>query len=73
LYLDEPIEREPTDDGIDTEFGHGKQSEHNPVGQPLGVVILICTFDGFDAANKNTIVSITICTILLCVIITVNY
>ena len=47
--LDEPVDREPPDDDVAREFDHVEETEHDPVSQPLGVVILCRRLDRFDS------------------------
>ena len=48
-YLEEPVERHPEEQKVSEEFDKGKRRVHNPVRQPLGVIILLFALNSLHA------------------------
>lgn len=47
-YLSQPVKREPGEENIREEFQDAEVSKHNPVSEPLRIIILLDRFNGFD-------------------------
>ncbi|CAG9857355.1 unnamed protein product [Phyllotreta striolata] len=45
--LNEPVQREPSNDEIGEIFGDREHGENHPISQPFGVVVFFFRFDGF--------------------------
>lgn len=46
--LKEPVERNPEEENVTKELNQVEAGVHHPVCQPLGVVIFVGAFDGFN-------------------------
>jgi hypothetical protein len=51
--LGEPVERHPSDEEVREELGDREYGEHDPVHQPLDVVVLVLRLDGLHRAARN--------------------
>jgi hypothetical protein len=45
LNLEEPIDREPGEDDVREKVHDGENGENHPVGEPLGVVVLVTALE----------------------------
>lgn len=52
-YLDSVVEGEPVEENVGEELSEAEDAVDHPVGEPLGVVFLTWTLDGFDPANTH--------------------
>lgn len=46
-YLGKPVQGEPIEKDVREELNHAEKGEHDPVHQPLGVIISWRGFNGF--------------------------
>ena len=54
-YLEKEVERHPGQDGIREELNDAEESKHNPVGEPLRVVILVLGVNGLAPVHREVV------------------
>ena len=52
--LKEPVEGDPEEEDVGEELEQVEDAVDDPVGQPLGVVVLLRRLDGLDASTAAT-------------------
>ena len=50
VYLEQPVERHPPDQEVWEELQNGEEGEHDPIHEPLCVVLLVRGLQGLDGA-----------------------
>ena len=53
VYLQEPVERDPSDENVGEELAEWKEGKDDPVHEPLGVVRLARALQGLDRAIRG--------------------
>ena len=52
-YLEEEVERHPGEDSVSEELDDAEEGEHDPVREPLRVILLVLRVNGLAPVDKN--------------------
>ena len=52
-YLEKEVEGHPGEDTVSEELNDTEEGEHHPVGEPLGVIVLVLRVNGLATAHNK--------------------